>query len=210
VIGPDFEAVLAAAQAGEDWALEAIYRDLAALVLGFCRGRGAADPEDVTGEVFVSVIRNLHRFKGDESSFRSWVFTIAHRRLVDERRWRARRPEDTADPDDVAAAQPGAGDAEEDALARLGDADVTRLLDGLTDDQRAVVVLRVVADLPVADVARILGKRPGAVKTLQRRALARLARNLDVSGRSGPDGQSEPVTDEGVSFPEPPAMTELS
>jgi len=181
-IGEGFERVLTEAQAGDDRALEALYRDLAPLVLGYLRGRGARHPEDVTSETFVAVVRKISSFRGDEQKFRSWVLTIAHRRLLDERRRAGRRPETPEDPADMPEART-APDAEAVALDRLGDDRVRSLLATLTDDQRAVVLLRVVADLPVKDVARVLGKRPGAVKTMHRRAMARLAREVASGSR---------------------------
>lgn len=202
-IGPEFEAVLYAAQQGDERALEVIYRELAPLVLGYLRGRGATHPEDVTSETFVAVVRNLHRFQGDEDRLRSWVLTIAHRRLIDERRRAGRRPEVPEDPgalvDQSGAA---AGDALSDALDRIAEDEARALLEHLTEDQRAVVVLRVVVDLPVKEVARILGKRQGAVKTLQRRALARLARVLEAD-RTEPTPPPKP--DQPPAEPEPDA-----
>ena len=82
----DFETVLAAARAHEAWALERLYTTLAPAVAGFLRLQSAAEPDDLTSEVFVGVLRNLSTFRGDEGHFRSWVFTIAYRRLTDERR----------------------------------------------------------------------------------------------------------------------------
>lgn len=187
-IGDTFDEVLAAAQEGGDEALETLYRDLAPLVVGYLRGRGAVDPEDLASETFVAVVRNIGRFRGTETKFRSWVLTIAHRRLVDERRRLSRQREDAAEPGDLEEATDGAvvvGDVTDDALARIGTEDVRELLDELTDDQRAVILLRVVAELPVKETARVLRKRPGAVKTLQRRALARLQRVLDERDQSG-------------------------
>jgi DNA-directed RNA polymerase specialized sigma24 family protein len=87
-----FNSVLTAARAGADWAWERIYADLAPVVTGYLRGHGAAEPEDLAGETFLHVVRDLPRFEGDERAFRSWVFTIAHRRLIDDRRRRGRRP----------------------------------------------------------------------------------------------------------------------
>jgi RNA polymerase sigma-70 factor, ECF subfamily len=186
VIGAAFPAVLAGAREGAPRALEAIYRDLAPAVLGYLRGLGAREPEDVTSEVFVGVVRGLPRFVGDERAFRSWVFAIAHRRLIDERRWMARRREEPVDPALLAGPLSGAavGDTEEEATERLGGAWALRVLASLTEDQRAVLLLRVLADLSVEDVGAILGKHPGAVKALQRRALASLARTLQGQGVS--------------------------
>lgn len=183
--GASFGTVLAEARAGAPSAFEAIYRDLAPSVLGYLRGQGAAEPEDLASEVFVGVVRGLDRFTGDEPAFRAWVFSIAHRRLVDERRRLARRREELTDPAEMSSFVSGAlvGDAEAEALESLGSG-VGNALKALSQDQRAVVLLRILADLSVADVASILGKSQGAVKTLQRRALRSLVRGLEREGVS--------------------------
>lgn len=177
MIGEGFKAVLTSAKAGDHATLEIIYRDLAPQVLGYLRAQGAHEPEDVASDVFVGLVRGLPRFRGDERAFRSWVFTIAHHKLMDERRQQGRRLEVPADPDALRFLGP-AGDVEGEALERLGGRNFLEAVRSLTPDQRNVVLLRVVADLPVADVARVLGRTQGAVKTLQRRAVARLAKDL--------------------------------
>ncbi len=83
------------------------------------------------------------------------------------------------DPHALPRAPGPVGDVVEDAMGALGTGWALRTLQALTPDQRAVILLRVLADLSVADVARILGKTRGAVKTLQRRALAALARQIE-------------------------------
>ena len=185
MIGEGFDAVMASAKAGDEGALGAIYRDLAPAVLGYLRGQGAREPEDLSSEVFVGMVRDLARFQGDERAFRSWVFTITHRRLVDERRRLGRRREVPLDPWDLRAlVRAPTGDVEVEALDRLGVRWVADALRRLTPDQRTVLLLRVVADLPLEDVSRITGKRIGAVKTLQRRALIRLAKAVSREGVS--------------------------
>jgi RNA polymerase sigma-70 factor (ECF subfamily) len=134
------------------------------------------DVDSVTNEVMAQVHRNLHRFTGDAPAFRSWAFTIAHHRMVDERRAASRRP-NIADAEIQEAVF--IGNTEEDALAALGDDRLRRLLEGLSEDQREVLILRIVADLSLEDVATALGKRRGAIKSLQHRALATLRRQLD-------------------------------
>jgi RNA polymerase sigma-70 factor (ECF subfamily) len=175
--------LVAAARRGDAGALEALYTTYVDRVAGYVRGLGVPDPDDTVSEVFVSVVRDLKRFTGDEVDFRRWLFTVAHRRAVDAHRKRARRREQTTDPAELSTVGP-APDALEDATARLAASDATELLDHLTDDQRAVILLRVVADLSVADAAEILGKQPGAIKTLQRRALASLRRLLILTAVS--------------------------
>jgi RNA polymerase sigma factor (sigma-70 family) len=167
-----FDSVLAAARAGADWAWERIYTDLAGPVVGYLRAHGAAEPEDLAGEAFLQVVRDLGRFAGDERDFRAWVFTIVHRRLIDERRRRGRRPSVPLDePHDL----PG-GDVTEDAQTALDRRRVLDLLADLPADQRSVLLLRILGDMTVEEVARAVGKRPGAVKALQRRGLRRVGR----------------------------------
>jgi RNA polymerase sigma-70 factor (ECF subfamily) len=171
-----FDAVLDAARSGAAWGFESLYRSLAARVCGYLRVRGAPEPEELTSEVFLRVFDRLDRFNGEEAQFRSWVFTIAHHLLIDDRRRRDARPR-TA-PLLVAVESIAGGDGEADALRHLDLRDVQATLGALPEDQRDVLMLRVVADQTVEDVARTLGKSTGAVKALQRRGLARLRRQL--------------------------------
>ncbi|MGH2957596.1 MAG: RNA polymerase sigma factor [Solirubrobacterales bacterium] len=175
-----FNALLEAARDGDEGAWAEIFAELAPAVLGYLRSNRAPDPEDTLGEAFLQVARDMHRFEGDQRSFRAWVFTIAHHRMIDARRYAARRPvelvPETPEPRGVA------DDAAQEALARIGADEVQRVLAELTPDQREVLLLRVIGDLTVEQVADAVGKRPGAVKALQRRGLAALRREL---GRKG-------------------------
>jgi RNA polymerase sigma-70 factor (ECF subfamily) len=172
----NFTAVLAAAQQGAAWASKSIWVEYAPAVSAFLVARGSAEPDDLTSEVFLAVFDTLPAFRGGESEFRSFVFSIAYRRLVDELRKRSRRGphdewDDARDPRHSAS-------AEAVALDRLGESSALSLLEGLAEDQRNVMVLRVIADLTVEQIAVILNKRPGAVKALQRRALEALRKKV--------------------------------
>ena len=157
------------------WTAEQAYEQLAPAVRGYFRGRGARDPNDLTGDVFVSVTRGLASFHGDADALRRWVFTIAHHRMVDEfRRSQHDRHVSMAEVPDAAYVDVTADTPVDDDLARA--------LAMLSDDQREVVVLRFVADLALKDVARIVGKRQGAVKMLQARGLERLHDLLQAEG----------------------------
>ena len=171
-----FTALLAAAKAGDEGAWEEIFRDLGPAVLGYLRASGAPDPDDVLGETFLQVARDIPKFDGTEPAFRAWVFTIAHHRLIDARRYSARRPVELS-PEPPEPGE-GADDAADEALKRIGIERVQELLVTLSDDQCAVLLLRFVADMSIDDVARAVGKRPGAVKALQRRGLAAVKRRL--------------------------------
>jgi RNA polymerase sigma-70 factor, ECF subfamily len=171
-LGDAFESALVAAKTGEEWAWSVIYRDLAGPVTGYLRGHGAADAEDLVSETFLQVARGILTFSGNEDAFRSWVFVIAHRRLIDARRKAARRPLEAMFATESATIDAiEGGNAETDAIAVLDPGSADAFLATLTRDQRDVIKLRVVVGLSVADTARVLGKSPGAVRVLQHRAL---------------------------------------
>ena len=97
--GVQFPDALTAAQAGEEWAFAALYRDFAPAVLGFLRGRVPNEAEDVASSVWLEVARSIGRFMGDEAGFRAWLFTIVRRRMMNEFR---RRRRDWSEPQDPA------------------------------------------------------------------------------------------------------------
>ena len=176
----DFPAVIAAARRGQPWALERIYTTLSPGIAGLLRAQGATEPDDLTSEVFVGVLRNIDAFEGDEASFRSWVYTIAYRRLADDRRGRRRRP--PPEPLDDRADMPSLVDVEAEVSRALASDRVQRLCDRLIPSQRDVLVLRLFGRLTVAEVARVLETSPRAVKALQRRGYEAIARMLDHEG----------------------------
>ena len=181
--GEAFDSLVSAARAGAPWAFERLYRQLAPAVAGYLRMQGASEPDDLTSDVFLRVFTGMGRFTGTGEQFRSWVFTIAHHRLVDDRRRLARRPQPAAeDPSDLAI--PLAADAEGEAMRRLSVQRVRALCDLLAPDQRDVLLLRMVGDLTLEETAEALGKSVGAVKSLQHRSVASLRRLAEREGVS--------------------------
>ncbi|WP_168627457.1 MULTISPECIES: RNA polymerase sigma factor [unclassified Cryobacterium] len=174
-----FSEVLTAAQAGGQWANRIIWTEYSPKVAAYLRARGSLEPDDLTSEVFLTVFAQLADFEGDEEQFRAFVFTIAHRRLVDELRKRSSRGlhVEWSEESDARATS----SAESQAMERIGNDDARALLDGLPPDQRDVLVLRIIADLTVEQIAELLGKRPGAVKALQRRGLERLRKKVGAT-----------------------------
>src|SRR5688500_12934232 len=85
-------AVLGAAREGSEAAWAEIYRELSPALLGYLRVSGEPEPEDALGEIFLQVARDIGGFEGSWPKFRSWVFTIAHHRMIDAGRRRSRRP----------------------------------------------------------------------------------------------------------------------
>jgi len=150
----------------------AVYRELAPAVLGYLRSQRVRDPEDVLGEVFLHVARDLGRgrFTGDDAALRRWVFSIAHNRAMDAHRKRARDRSDVTE-------EVVDGRVEEPPRDPV-DPELVEALAALSADQREVVLLRFVADLPIEHVARITGRTSGAVKALQHRAIENLRRAL--------------------------------
>jgi RNA polymerase sigma-70 factor (ECF subfamily) len=187
LLGVDFDPTLRAARARGEWAWAQIYRDLAPALLGYLRARRAADPEDVAGETFLQVVRDIDGFEGGERAFRTWVFTIARHRLLDQVRYRARRPVAPA-PLETLASVRALDDTEQEALVSHLVSRARRHIDQLSPDQQDVILLRLLGGLTVDEVARAVGKSRGAVKALQRRAIMRLKQ--EMAGGTYPSGRS--------------------
>ncbi|MEX2553307.1 MAG: sigma-70 family RNA polymerase sigma factor [Actinomycetota bacterium] len=177
MIGEQFVTVLAAARTGAEWAWTNLYKQFAPAVLGYLRAQQAPEPEDLTAEVFFQVVKGLGQFEGGEADFRSWIFVIAHRKLIDDIRHRGRRPVRPTDTETLESLA-SRGNVEDEALSGLSEIDLRRLLAQLTDDQRDVLLLRILGGLTVPEVAAAIGRRPGAVHALQQRALARLRKEM--------------------------------
>jgi RNA polymerase sigma-70 factor (ECF subfamily) len=155
------------------------------------------EAQDLTGSVFVSVIEALPRFRGPVEALGGWLFRIARNDLYDFRRKQARSPglaplEDHLDEAAVAA---GADDPEELAIERLEGTRVMAALQQLSDDQREVLLLRMAAGLTAPEVAAALHKTTGAVKALQHRGLASLARVLGLRAPHDPSDPPYPSLD---------------
>jgi DNA-directed RNA polymerase specialized sigma24 family protein len=83
---PEFDAVLAGAQAGAEWAVTLLYRDLNPRLLGYLTAREPRAADDLAAEVWLAVAQQLSGFEGTEDAFCAWLFSIARRRLADFRR----------------------------------------------------------------------------------------------------------------------------
>lgn len=168
------------AQAGQRDAMAQLWRIYQPQLLRFLRAKRAPMAADIASEVWVDVARSIERFQGDGVDLQRWLFTIAHRRSVDEYRRAARRRDAIDDGlsdhwrashvDDIDAA---------DGLERA-----ISMLRQLPENTAAAVMLRVVYELPVADVADIIGCSHGNVRVLAHRGINRLrelvAEDLDL------------------------------
>jgi RNA polymerase sigma-70 factor (ECF subfamily) len=176
------------ARSGDRAALGTLWTMHHHMVLRFLRGLGCPSVDDVASMVWIDVARGIGRFDGDLGAFRRWLFTIARRRSIDDLRQRTRRADGSL----------GGEDGGVDQLLEWATADATRdpaevhersvaldraiaLVRTLPADQAEVVLLRIVADLDVAEVAEVTGKREGNVRVIMHRGLQRLAEQMSVT-----------------------------
>ncbi|WP_237685527.1 RNA polymerase sigma factor [Arthrobacter sunyaminii] len=169
------EEILSAAREGQPRALRDIYEFLAPSILAYLSGKGCDDPEGLTQEVFLTLFGKLGNLTGGVSGLRTFAFSVAHARMVDDVRRRERQPV-------LAQFDPQADDrfsssAEETVLGSASG--VSALLQGLTRRHQEVLLLRVVADLSIEETAKIMGISAGAVKQLQGRALKTLKDRME-------------------------------
>jgi RNA polymerase sigma-70 factor, ECF subfamily len=169
--------LLEGARAGDEAAWSAIVTELGPKIRGYARARGVRDPEDLTQDVFVAAAARIGDFDGDDRAFRSWLFGIAYRQIVNRYRDSAKQ---TAP---LPATLPDAGGSPEDQVVGAFEAsEAVAALDVLGDVERDVVLMRVVGELDTADVAAAVGKRPGNVRVIQSRAMDKLRRELKRRG----------------------------
>ena len=180
MIGAAFGVTLASAQGGDETAFACLFRDIQPTLLRYLHVI-TPEAEDVAGDTWLQVVKGLPRFRGGEEAFRAWLFTIARHRAVDAGRSRSRRPDVPLTLAQIAE-QPLAPDAAELALEAISTRSVMVLIKSLPREHAEIIMLRVVAGLEAADVARIVGKTPGAVRVTAHRALRRLA---DLAERAG-------------------------
>jgi RNA polymerase sigma-70 factor (ECF subfamily) len=171
---------LSAALAGDPSGFSAVYAVMAPTVLAYFRARGTDDPEGLAQDVFVDVLPRLTSVRGGEPGLRTFIFSVAHARLVDH--WRRAGTQARNGVYDQSTDPRSAPSAEDEALGSMGG--IMDTLARLNEDQREVLALRIVADLAIDQVADIMDKSPGAIKQLQRRglsALRELATSKDYS-----------------------------
>lgn len=177
----EFERLLIGARAGDEAAFTALWRGFNPALTRFLTTLADRDDAaDVASTVWLEVVRGLDRFTGDEAGFRAWLFTMARHRLIDLRRARRRRPQRASEHDEADQRPGSAPDPAAVVEGELSTDAALGLIGSLPPDQAEVLLLRVIADLDVATVAAMIGKRPGTVRVLAHRGLRRLAAQLDA------------------------------
>src|SRR5690242_11370599 len=167
------------AQRGDREALEALYLmhfDRIYSYLHLSVGN-RHDAEDLTTQTFMKMLEAIGRFRFQSAPFSAWLFRIAHNLAMDHfraaRRW---QPEEEV-PEQPGEAEPS---AEAQALQSIGRQSMLELIEDLSPEQQQVLTLKFVFNFPNGDVATILGKTEGAVKSLQHRALVSLQKQISA------------------------------
>ncbi len=173
---------VSAARSGDKAAMNDLFATLRPKVIRYCRARIRSNgpdhtaADDVAQEVFAAVLTSLHRFRGHEAAFQSFVFGIAANKVADHHRARSRdRTHLAAEP--VDSTDLGPGPEQRVLRAELGER-MRELLGLLTEAQREILVLRVAAGMSAAETAAIVGSTPAAVRVAQHRALQKLRQHL--------------------------------
>jgi RNA polymerase sigma-70 factor (ECF subfamily) len=169
--------LIEAARSGDQLAFAQLYRDTQSRLLRYAATLVGQDAEDVTGEAWLQIARDLHRFSGDMTAFRGWAATIVRNRALDLLRANARRPATSVEAIslELASELDTAGTAAE----RMSTAAALALIATLPRDQAEAVLLRVVVGLDAKTAGAVLGKRAGAVRVASHRGLKALGRLLD-------------------------------
>jgi RNA polymerase sigma-70 factor (ECF subfamily) len=165
--------VVGRARKGDPGAWQQIVSELGPVIRGYARARGVPDPDDLTQDVFAAAAQRLGDFRGDWAAFRSWMFAIAYRQVVNRYRQTSRATAQL--PDGLATAAPG---PEEEVLSRIAADSAVAALEVLEPLERDVILMRVLGGLDAAAVGRAVGKRPGNVRVIQFRAMAKLREEL--------------------------------
>lgn len=166
-------------RAGDEGAFLIVFRSVQPRLLRYLTPFvGSDDAADVAAEAWAQAIRDLHRFKGTMDGFRGWITTIARNRALDLLRSQSRHPFVDVDPSDPSNHAGTTPSAEADAMDAIGTAEALTLIGSLPPEQAEAVLLRTVMALDAKTAARILGRRPGAVRTAAYRGLKGLEERL--------------------------------
>lgn len=134
------------------------------------------EAEDMTQQVFLKALQSISSFKWKGVPFSAWLFRIAHNQVVDYFRKSKKKPATLLDEPLLK----GNSDPQTMAEQNMDIEQVMLATRQLTEAQCEVISLRFAGELPIAQVARIMGKSEGAIKALQHSAIAALRRALGV------------------------------
>jgi len=133
--------------------------------------------EDITSEVFLHALEGLPTFEYRGVRFSAWLYRIAHDRVIDYYRKQARQQNTTQLTEDLVS---GGQDPHDATVQNLDKQQLKACLEKLSEEQRLVIVMRCIERQSADEVARQLGKTPGAIRTMQHRALTALSRLMEA------------------------------
>lgn len=163
---------------GDEAAFREVYRAVHPPLLRYLTVLvGVDDAEDVASDAWSQAFRDLDRFTGGADGFRGWLTTIGRNRALDHLRRQQRRPEADLDLTEVLD-RPADTDVEQAVVDASATDEALALVAGLPADQAEAIMLRTVLGFDAPTAARILGKRPGAVRSATHRGLKALERRL--------------------------------
>jgi RNA polymerase sigma-70 factor (ECF subfamily) len=134
------------------------------------------DAEDLTTQTFLKMLESIGRFRWQSAPFSAWLFRIAHNLSMDHFRARRRWQPEEEVPEPAGSEEPS---AELQAMQSIGRQSMLELIQDLSPEQQQVLTLKFVFNFANADVATILEKTEGAIKSLQHRALASLQKQIE-------------------------------
>jgi RNA polymerase sigma-70 factor, ECF subfamily len=190
----DLDSALAAARRGEETGFAELWHALHPLLLRYLRAVVGDAAEDVASETWLQAAKDVRGYRGDAAGFRVWLFRVARHRALDELRKASRRKEDNGDVAEYVTDWPAPDDTERAAAEREDTERALRLIARLPKDQAEAVLLRVVAGMDVAQTAKVLDKRDGAVRIAAMRGLKRLAAILAEQQADGDTGHDTGTT----------------
>lgn len=179
----EFENAIEKAKQGDDNAISFLFRLFNPQLLRFLRHQAPDQYEDLASDTWMAIAKGISTFTGSETDFRAWMFSIARRKVVDFYRTSGKsklamnnlrfrfHQEKTINEMDHAA---------EPAIANLSAQEaIEQLVEGLPPHHAEVLLLRVLGELSVDEVAKIVGKSPEAVRVIQHRAINTLSKKFN-------------------------------
>jgi RNA polymerase sigma-70 factor, ECF subfamily len=178
---PNERELIARAQAGDKDAVSSLYEGYAQAIFRYISYRVESDmaAEDLTADVFLSMVRGLPRYQDVGAPFGAWLFRIAANRITDHHRQKRRMAEELSENQASDDTDPFGKTAKNQERAQLRAALAT-----LPDDFQTLLVLRFMEGMSHSEVAAVLGKSEAAARVMQHRALKALAKALGTDGKA--------------------------
>ncbi|MDD5605297.1 MAG: ECF subfamily RNA polymerase sigma factor, BldN family [Dehalococcoidales bacterium] len=138
------------------------------------------EAEDLTQQVFMKALKAISSYQWKDIPFSAWLYRIAHNQVVDYIRKKSRQPETELN-EDITAAE---DNPYKTAELKVELEELSSALKKLTPLQQEVISLRFSCEMPIAQVAAVMGKKEGAIKALQHSAIQALRKHMVVENNA--------------------------